>query len=72
VDKCKPHDRYNCPASECQPRTRNADAYVGPAVSVTTDGGLSVGIGGGLGVDPADCSLTVQIAPGVSVDTDGQ
>lgn len=41
-----------------------------PTVDLT--GGLSVGVGNGLTIDPSDGSLGMRIAPGISIDFDGK
>jgi hypothetical protein len=38
-------------------------------LSIDTSGDLSIGIGGGLGVDMSNGDLTVEVFPGVSIDT---
>lgn len=58
--KCKKHERYNC--YSC------TDDNAGD-VSVNTDGGLSIGVGGGLAIDPSDGSLGIQVG-GVTFDMD--
>jgi hypothetical protein len=58
--KCKKHLRYSC--YSCK------DDNAGD-VSVNTDGGLSVGLGGGLAIDPSDGSLGVQVG-GITIDMD--
>lgn len=40
-------------------------------ISVDTSGDVSIGIGGGLGIDTANGDLTMKIAPGISVDLGG-
>jgi len=37
-------------------------------LSIDTSGDPSIGIGGGLGIDLANGDLTMQIAPGLSID----
>lgn len=41
-----------------------------PSIDLT--GGLSIGIGNGLTIDPTDGSLGMRIAPGISIDFDGR
>lgn len=61
---CKKHDRYSCYELEC--KNDNAGE-----VGIDTDGDLNIGIGGGLTIDPSDGSLGMKIAPGISIDFDG-
>lgn len=64
MDRCKEHDRYDCHDSSCV--TNNAGT-----IGIDLDGDLAIGVGGGLTIDPTDGSLGMQIAPGVSIDFDG-
>jgi hypothetical protein len=64
--KCKKHNRTFCVLG-CQRDER--DNLGSP--SIDTTGGLSVGIGNGMTIDPSDGSLGMQIAPGISLDFDG-
>lgn len=64
MKRCKEHDRYNCYDYRC--KQDNAGS-----VSISTNGDLNIGIGGGLTIDPSDGSLGMQIAPGISIDFDG-
>jgi hypothetical protein len=73
LGRCTRHRIRNC--SVCRSRRYGGPSYGGyndPSdnfgdVSITSDGDLAVGIGGGLSVD--DDGLNVQVAPGLSVDT---
>lgn len=38
---------------------------------IDTDGDLTIGIGNGLTIDATDGSLGMEIAPGISIDFDG-
>lgn len=57
---------------------RRAHASTAPSrdnlgsASIDLTGGLAVGIGNGLTIDPSDGSLGMQIAPGISLDFDGK
>ena len=61
---CKKHNRYNCYSYECQ--NNNAGR-----IGMDLDGDLTIGLGGGLTMDMSDGSIGMQIAPGVSIDFDG-
>lgn len=63
MNRCKKHERYSCWKSECS--RDNAGQ-----VSVSTDGDIAFGIGGGLTID-SDGDLGLQIAPGISLDLGG-
>lgn len=45
----------------------NSTSNVG-AVTVNTDGGVSIGIGGGLAIDPTDGSIGITIG-GITIDS---
>lgn len=47
------------------------DSDVGQ-VTITSSGGLSLGLGHGMGIDPTDGSLTINVGRGFSIDTDGK
>lgn len=64
MKRCKKHDRLSCWDSEC--KSDNAGE-----IGIDTDGDLNIGIGGGLTIDPTDGSLGMKIAPGISIDFDG-
>ena len=38
-------------------------------IGIDTSGDLTIGIGGGLGIDTKDGDLTVEVVPGISIDT---
>jgi len=59
---CRRHNNYNC--YDCSDN--------GPGIGIDTDGDLTVGIGGGLGIDATDGSLEIEVMPGVYLDTDGE
>lgn len=40
-------------------------------IAIDTDGHISVGIGGGMGIDVVNGDLTMKIGPGASVDLGG-
>lgn len=61
---CTKHGRYNCYSSECQ------NDNVG-RIGMDLDGDLTMGLGGGLTMDMSDGSIGMQIAPGISIDFDG-
>lgn len=63
--KCKRHGRYSCYTCESEAR-RNGDNA--GDLSINTDGGMSIGIGGGLAIDPSDGSLGIQVG-GITIDT---
>lgn len=72
LGRCTRHRIRNCPT--CRTRRYGGSSYGGyndssdnlGDLSVTSDGDLAVGIGGGLSVD--DDGLNVQVAPGFSFD----
>lgn len=37
------------------------------SVSINTDGGVSIGVGGGLAIDPSDGSIGIQVG-GITID----
>lgn len=57
---CQKHGNPNCYLFEC--RNDNAGR-----VSVDAQGGIGIGIGGGLTINPSDGGLGIQVAPGVSM-----
>lgn len=61
---CVIHGRTNCESYVCRGDGSNANL-----LSVNTEGHLAVGIGGGLAIDVSDGSLGVQVADGVTWDT---
>ena len=64
MKRCKEHDRYNCFDSDC--KKDNAGD-----LGIDLDGDLNMGLGNGLTMDMTDGSLGIQIAPGISMDFDG-
>lgn len=62
MPRCKRHGRYSC--STCDSSESNSNLG---QPSINTDGGLSIGIGSGLAIDPSDGSLGVQVG-GVTFD----
>lgn len=80
--KCTIHGRENCPNGICRQRAEQAAASstsstsTSPAdnagqVGIDNQGDLTIGIGGGLGIDTSDGSLTYG-SGGFSIDTDGE
>lgn len=65
MKNCTKHNRFNCYDYQCQ--KDNAGE-----IGVNTNGDLTVGLGNGLTMDLTDGSLGMRIAPGVSIDFDGQ
>jgi len=66
--RCTEHGRYACHVTKCR---EEKDAYgdrdnLG-AVTPNTDGNISIGIGGGMAIDPTDGSLGMQVG-GVTID----
>lgn len=69
-DRCKRHNRYNCYDYNCR---RAAEASSGSLfnpgsgrVGLDFDGDVNIGLGGGIGIDASDGSLTIG-----GFDTDG-
>lgn len=80
--KCAIHRRENCPNGICKQRARQAGSSSSSTSSARSDdntgqlgidnqGDLTIGIGGGLGIDTSDGSLTFG-SGGFSIDTDGE
>lgn len=71
-NECKRHHRRNC--SICRPDTSSSssssDDNAGQ-VGIDNQGDLTMGIGGGFGIDTSDGSLTIG-GGGFSIDTDGE
>lgn len=81
--KCTIHGRENCVNGICRDRARKASSSSSSSaassspddntgqVGIDNQGDLTIGIGGGLGIDTSDGSLTFG-GGGFSVDTDGE
>lgn len=77
------HGRLSCWSDACRATARNTGStrstgstslrsnLGAPSLDIT-GGGLSIGVGGGLSIDPSDGSLGMQIAPGLTFDFDGR
>ena len=81
LDHCDLHTRYNAGCNNCIARRRRygtsrpaSPDYSPPSnagqVSINSDGGVSIGLGGGLAMDPTDGDLGIQVG-GFTFDFDG-
>jgi hypothetical protein len=62
-EKCEKHDRTYCSDLACKAEETNAGN-----VTINTEGGLSIGIGSGLAIDPSDGSIGFTVG-GITIDT---
>jgi hypothetical protein len=81
--KCSMHKREDCPNGFCQrlAARRSTETASSTASSSSSDnagqlgidnqGDLTIGLGGGLGIDTSDGSITFG-SGGFSIDSDGQ
>lgn len=67
-EPCKAHGRTYCSESVCKREETASGSSNAGSVSVNTDGGISIGIGSGLAIDPSDGSVGFQVG-GVTIDT---
>lgn len=64
-DPCREHGRTYCTDSTCKLEERPDNAG---SVSINSEGNLSIGLGGGLAIDPTDGSIGFQVG-GFTIDT---
>lgn len=79
--KCSMHKRDNCPNGFCQRLAARRSTETASSASSSDDnagqlgidnqGDLTIGLGGGLGIDTSDGSITFG-SGGFSIDSDGQ
>lgn len=71
-EKCTEHKRSYCGQPACKAEERRTDSIrvkdnVG-TLSVTSEGTVAIGLGGGLAIDPSDGSIGFQVG-GFTIDT---
>jgi hypothetical protein len=67
---CTEHSRIYCATSACKREEygSRSGADNSSSVTVNTEGHMSIGLGGGLSIDPVDGSIGIQVG-GITFDT---
>lgn len=71
-EKCTEHTRPYCWRPGCKEEERRTDSTRvkdnAGSLSLTTEGTVAIGLGGGLAIDPSDGSIGFQVG-GFTIDT---